>query len=67
MLEIIKYMYILDILNVARSLLSLVNIYSNLKTVQARSQIWIKSPPYWKTQGRGNDSRLDYENTINIC
>ena len=53
-------MYSLEILIVARSLRSLVKIYSHLTTDTTRSQIRNKSPSYRMTNARGIGFRLGY-------
>ena len=56
----IRYMYSLEIAIVARSLRSLVKIYSNLTTDPTRSQIINKSSPYRITVARAIGFRLRY-------
>ena len=53
-------MYSLEIVIVARSLRSLVKIWSNLTTNPTRSQILNKSPPYRMTNARGMGFRLGF-------
>ena len=54
------YMYCLEIVIVARSLRSLVKIFSNLTTDPTRSQIRNKSPSYRMTNARGIGFRFRY-------
>ena len=56
----IRYMYSLEILIVARSLLSLVKILSTLTTNPTRSQIRNMSPPYRIMNARWIGFRLGY-------
>ena len=53
-------MYSLEIVIVARTLRSLVNIMSNLTPDPTRSQILNKTPPYRITNARGVGFRLGY-------
>ena len=71
----IRYMYGLQIVIVARSLPSLVNILSNLTTDPARSQIRNMSPPCRMINARGIGFRLGYsfresaasERRVKVC
>ena len=56
----IRYMYSLETAIVARSILSLEKILSNLTTDPTRSQIRNKSPSYRMTNARGIGFRLGY-------
>ena len=56
----IMYMYSLEIVILARSLRTLVKIYSNLTADPTRSQIINKSSPYRITVARGIGFRLGY-------
>ena len=75
MLGIIKYMYSIEIVIVARSLRALVKNQSNLTPDPARSQISRKSPPYCRSIARGICYRLGYnfrasaasEQRVNVC
>ena len=71
----IRYMYSLEIVIVARSLRSLVKIYSNLTTDPTRSQIRNMSPPYRIMNARWSGFRLSYsfrasaasEERVKVC
>ena len=54
----IRYINSLEIMIVARSLRSLVEIYSNLTTYPTRSLIWNKTPPHRISNARGIGFRL---------
>ena len=68
-------MYSLEIVIVARTLRSLVNIMSNLTPDPTRSQILNKTPPYRITNARGIGFRLDHsfrasaagEGRVKVC
>ena len=63
----IRFMYSLEIAIVARSLRSLVKIYSNLTTDPTRSQIINKSSPYGNTVAWGIGFRLGYSFRANAA
>ena len=64
---IMRYMYSLEIVIVARSLRSHVKIMSNLTTDPTRSQIQNMSPPYRKMNARGIGFRLGYSFRVSMA